>query len=247
MSDQNPDTENFDPVGKHTLEVISGATRFNKWMYAEIKPFLKGDILEIGSGIGNISQYVINNGYDITLSDYNPAYYKYLQENFSKTPNVRSILQLDLLHPDFKTEYAALEEKFDTIFMLNVIEHLKDDPIAVDNCKFMLKQNGHFIVLAPAYNWLYCRIDKELGHYRRYTLKKMKQLIKDQNMEVINGQYFNFLGTIGWFLFGKVFKRKMLGKEMNSFNQLVPIAKLLDKLFMKRIGLSVIVTGKKKI
>jgi hypothetical protein len=75
----------------------------------------------------------------------------------------------------------------------------------------------------------------------------MKQLIKDQNMEVINGHYFNFLGTIGWFLFGKVFKRKMLGKEMNSFNQLVPIAKLLDKLFMKRIGLSVIVTGKKKI
>ena len=39
-----------DPEGKRTLEVISKAEQFNQWLYTEIRPFLSGKILEIGSG-----------------------------------------------------------------------------------------------------------------------------------------------------------------------------------------------------
>ena len=49
-----------DKEGLNTLETISKADKFNRWMFDTISPYCKGRILEIGSGIGNISQFFIN-------------------------------------------------------------------------------------------------------------------------------------------------------------------------------------------
>jgi hypothetical protein len=48
-------------------------------------------------------------------------------------------------------------------------------------------------------------------------------------------------------IFGKLFRRKMLGNgEMNVFNGIVPFVRFLDKLMYNRAGLSIIVTATKK-
>jgi len=60
-----------DPIGLYTLEIMAKADSFNRWMYDHFKRQLKGEILEIGSGIGNISKLAIEEGHSITLSDYN--------------------------------------------------------------------------------------------------------------------------------------------------------------------------------
>ena len=216
-------------------------------MYSEIKPFLKGEVLEIGSGIGNISQYAIEEGFKITLSDFNAGYYQWLKESFSNFPSVQNIIQIDLLHPNFQKNYSFLQEKFDSVFLLNVIEHIEDDITAVKNCKFLMKQNGHLILLAPAYKWLYCRFDRELGHYRRYTLRSMKQILKHNGLHIRMGNYFNAAGILGWLLFGRVMNKKMIGNdEMSAFNRFVPIARIIDRLTLKKTGLSVITTSIKQ-
>ena len=236
-----------DPVGLHTLEVIAKADRFNKWMYDQFKHQLKGEILEIGSGIGNISRLVISEGHCITLSDYNEEYCEILKNEFSATKNVREILSIDLLHPDFNNKYDAYREKFDSIFLLNVIEHIKEDDMAVKNCRYLLRQAGHLILLAPAYSWLYSSFDKQLGHFRRYTLRSLGELLKGNNFNILSGSYFNFAGIGGWLLFGKILNQKKLSsREMSAFNRIVPIAKLIDKLFAKKSGLSIIVSGIKQ-
>jgi 2-polyprenyl-3-methyl-5-hydroxy-6-metoxy-1,4-benzoquinol methylase len=235
----------FDPVGSHTLEAIAKADKFNHWMYQAFRSLLKGEVLEIGSGIGNISAFVIADGHPITLSDYNEEYVAWLRQQYGENKAVRDILQIDLLDPDFKNSYRSLEGKFDSIFLLNVIEHLKDDNAAVENCRYLLKRDGHLIVLAPAYQWLYCSFDKELGHFRRYTLKRMTTLLRQKGFEIKKKQYFNFAGIGGWVLFGKILRRKMIGGEMSTFNSIVPLARLVDRLIFNVSGLSVIVTGKK--
>lgn len=236
-----------DPVGLHTLEVISRAASFNHWMYNEFRSLLKGAILEIGSGIGNISQFVIDDGFSITLSDYNTEYVEELKRKYAETKNVKDILSIDLSQSDFENHYKELKEKYDSIFLLNVIEHIAGDEKAIQNCKFILRTGGHLIVLAPAYKWLYCKFDKELGHYRRYTLNTITALLEKQNFGIIKKQYFNFTGIPGWFLFGKILGKKMLGNsEISAFNKLVPLAKRIDKLVKKKVGLSIIITGTKK-
>lgn len=244
MSEQSPASK--DPVGLHTLEVVAKADRFNRWMYQQFRQHLKGDVLEIGSGIGNISKLVIEDGHKITLSDYNEAYCTHLKENFSANKNVKEILQIDLLLPDFENRFFIYKEKFDSIFLLNVIEHISDDVAALKNCRFLLKPGGNLVVLAPANAWLYCTFDKQLGHYRRYSLQAMKELLTNEKFSILSAGYFNLAGIAGWLLFGKIFQRKMLGSgEMSAFNSIVPIAKLADKITGNKMGLSIIVTATK--
>ena len=235
-----------DPVGLHTLEVIAKADRFNRWMFDQFKDQLKGEILEIGSGIGNISQLVIERGHSITLSDYNREYCDLLKTKFNQNKNVKEILNIDLVDTEFHNKYFTYKEKFDTIFLLNVIEHIKDDLLAVNNCRYMLKKEGRLVLLAPAYSWLYSSFDKQLGHHKRYSLRSLEDLLVKNDLHILSGSHFNFTGIAGWFLFGKLLNKKMLGSsEMSAFNKIVPLAKIIDKLLLKKIGLSVIVKGVK--
>ena len=55
----------IDRSGHVNLDVINKAEKFNHWMYSAIKPYCKGRILEIGSGIGNISTCFLNDGQSI--------------------------------------------------------------------------------------------------------------------------------------------------------------------------------------
>ena len=236
-----------DPVGAATLTVISKADKFNRWMYETIKPFLKGEILEVGSGIGNISKFLIPGELPVTLSDYNLLYRDHLQKKYGHHKNVVSVISIDLQDPAFEQQYIRFKEKFDTIFMLNVIEHLANDVRAAENCRFMLRTDGHLIILAPAYQFLYCHLDRELGHNRRYTLKRLSKIVLMAGLTILKKQYFNSLGIAGWLVSGKIFRTRKLGKnEMSAFNKLVPVAKLCDKIIFNKAGLSAIVIAQKK-
>lgn len=235
-----------DNTGNETLNVIADADKFNSWMYQTIKSYTYDSILEIGSGIGNISKYFILNNYSITLSDIDEFYLNSLKNDFPDRNNVKGFLSIDLQKKNFQTEYKKLKESFDTIIMLNVLEHLENDGYAIENCRYMLKENGTFIILVPAYSFLYSRMDKELNHFRRYTAKSLKRKIVDGDFFIKNSFYFNFLGIFAW-LYGKMFRIKVLPSlEMSFFNKLVPLGKVLDKIVFKKIGLSIIVVAKKQ-
>ena len=235
-----------DEVGMQTLTFLSKTDALNEWVYQSIQPYLKGEILEIGSGIGNISKFLIRDNYSVTLSDYNPEYCQILKKNYGHLPNIKGIEQINLQNDSYQDDYFLMKESFDTIFLLNVIEHIKDDEKAVTICKFLLKKGGNLIMLAPSYSFLYCRMDKELGHFRRYTLSKLAALCSNAGLNVIHKQYFNVLGIAGWLVSGKLLTHPSLRKnELDLFNKLVPLAKLLDRLVMKSIGLSSIIIAKK--
>lgn len=237
-----------DPVGAQTLNIISEAHRFNEWMYNNIKPWLKGNILEIGSGIGNISRYVLRDFPSVSLSDYDSAYVSILQGKFAQHPSIKGFYSIDLQHKKFEETYPEHRQRYDSIFLLNVIEHLADDQAAVEHCAWMLKPGGNLVLLAPSYNWLFCRMDKELGHFRRYTTKTLSRVVESSGeLQVTHRTYFNATGIAGWLIMGKWLNQAALRKnEMTAFNRIVPIAKLTDKIFARSIGLSSIVVGTKK-
>lgn len=235
-----------DVVGLETLQVISNADSFNQWMFENIKPFCNGEILEIGSGIGNISQFFLKNGFSITLSDIRDTYCRILKQNFSSFSNLKDVIKLNIIDADFDNEYKEYCAQFDTIFALNVIEHIEDDNLAISNCYKLLKPEGKIIILVPAYQALYNRFDKELEHFRRYNKASLKSLIKNNNFTVIKSQYFNSAGILGWFVSGKLQKNKTIPQgQMKLYNLLVPVFKLVDKILFNKIGLSVISIGQK--
>ncbi|MBR9915900.1 MAG: class I SAM-dependent methyltransferase [Algicola sp.] len=238
--------EEQDEVGASTLEVIAKADKFNQWMYQAIKPYCRGKVLEIGSGIGNISRFFMQDQFEILLTDIRKGYCKTLETNFKQHPCFLGTEVMDLTDPNFDQKFAQHLGQYDTVFALNVIEHIYDDVLAVANCKKLLKQGGQLIVLVPSYQKLYNGFDKELGHYRRYTIPLLREVFQKNHFKIIHKQYFNFIGIFGWYVTGSLLKKETIPSgQMALYNTFVPIFKVIDKVLLNLAGLSTIVVGKK--
>lgn len=245
MKDTEFSFKEIDNEGIETLSVLAHADKLNLWFYETIQPFCTGKILEIGSGIGNISQFFIQNKNDIHLSDLRANYLESLTERF---PNFQKTYfhSLDLVDVDFDTKHKDKFDSFDTIFALNVVEHIFDDQQAIKNCYKLLKKEGRLIILVPAYQSLYNRFDTELEHYRRYNQKALNRLFTSAQFKLVHNQYFNAMGILGWFVSGRLLKNKLLPKgQIQFYNTFVPLFKLIDKILFNKVGLSVVTVGKK--
>ncbi|HET7001253.1 MAG TPA: methyltransferase [Puia sp.] len=236
-----------DPVGFETLEIFSRNSAINQWLYDKIKKFASGRIFEIGSGIGNISDHLLRDHNDVSLSDLRPEYCQLLQKKFGRDLHFQHVYELDLSVTDFKIKYADILEQFDTVFALNVIEHIENDGLAIQNAKSLLRRNGKLVILVPAIHSLYNSLDRELGHYKRYSKTGLKSLIRTAGFEISYCRYFNAAGIMGWWLSGSVFHDKAItSSKLNIFNQLVPVFRILDWFITPVIGVSVISVGVKK-
>jgi 2-polyprenyl-3-methyl-5-hydroxy-6-metoxy-1,4-benzoquinol methylase len=177
----HPNNETGYYSGHENLEIVSQNNPFNNWMYDEILPGLKGDILEVGSGIGTFSEKIIRDFplSHITLTDISLAYVKRLEKRFSKSNNNNddddnniSICKLDL---NCKEDYDKIGyERFDSIIAINVLEHVENDIYALQQLHKLLKNGGMLIILVPCHKFLYNIIDKKIGHLRRYSKKDLE-------------------------------------------------------------------------
>lgn len=237
-----------DPEGLQTLETLADAYRFNQWMFQSIQPFIQaGEILEIGSGIGNISRFFLEKNYPIYLSDIRSHYCQALSEQYAGHPTLKGISQIDLVAPDFEASYPALLGRFANIYSLNVIEHIEDDYQAIRNCAKLLKPKGKLIILVPAYPWLYNRFDKELYHYRRYTHEMMASCFETGGFNITDSFHLNAVGILGWFVSGALLRHKTIPSyQMSLYERLVPYIKQVDKLVASQVGLSLVMIGEKR-
>lgn len=80
------DMQNNEEYSAHTnLELDAQSHRFTRWLYNEVSAGLKGDVLEIGSGIGTYSEKIINDEprtSHVMLTDIAPSYIEALTKSF---------------------------------------------------------------------------------------------------------------------------------------------------------------------
>lgn len=232
-------------LGHESLEDTALRHSFNNWLYQEIMPAIRGDILEIGSGTGTYSQKIIRDfpNSKITLSDASPTYVKNLEKQFSKKVTV---YKLDL---NLKSDYDEIGyEKFDSIVGVNVLDNVEKDEFALQQLYKMLKKGGMLILLLPSYKSLFNQLDINIGRLRRYSKSELESEIKKTDFEIVKIFYFNLIGLVGWYLNGKSGKKPKLSSEVFSvYDKVVPLSKILDKITRKKIGLSIICYLKKSV
>jgi SAM-dependent methyltransferase len=215
-------------TGEKTLEIMSTVSWYNDWLVDQIGRYLKGEILEVGAGIGNFTSKLSKYG-KVTAIDYNPNY---------ENANYGDIE---------KGKYFFGDKKFDSIVCMNVLEHIKDDKKALSNMFNLLKPGGKIILLVPAHKWAYGRMDKELGHFRRYTKDQFSNLLKTSGYSLLTNRHLNWLGLVGWFINGKILGRKIIPEEqLGVFDYIARPFLLLEEFVNPPFGLSVLVVGEKK-
>jgi len=217
------------------LTVMKKARWYNAWLLSFFGNYISGDILEVGSGIGNFTPLLEKFG-KVTAIDINREYNK---KNIVKgvTSGFGDIE---------KGEYFFNHKKFDTIVCLNVIEHVKDDREAFTNIHKLLREGGKFILLVPAHKALYGKYDKLLGHFRRYNAPQLEQVMLNTGFKIDKLRYINWWGAIGWFVFIKFLKRNDFpDKEVGIFNHLGRLLLWPEKYIRIPFGLSVLMVAEK--
>jgi SAM-dependent methyltransferase len=76
------------------------------------------------------------------------------------------------------------ESQFDLAISLDVYEHLDDEMPVVEETLRLLRPGGWHLAFVPAHPWLWSRTDKVQGHYRRYSRKMLRALLKGAGFEV---------------------------------------------------------------
>ena len=98
-----------------------------------------------------------------------------IEPNPSCAVQVREHMQAE---PKFSLRECLLEEcdpvelsshRFDTVFCVNVLEHIEDDAAALATFTRVVQPGGHVLIWVPAMPAAYGPLDAELGHHRRYT------------------------------------------------------------------------------
>lgn len=224
-----------------TLEVFTNTPRLNVWLYSKLAPHIRGDVLEIGSGIGNLSRLIARDASSVVLSDMEPHYLEALQQSFADDPRITvSPYNLDASPPP-----VIAERRYDAIVAVNVVEHIRDDRALVDRLAGLLKPGGRLVVYVPACPFAYGTLDRALGHYRRYTPDSLAALLTSAGLETPRPTYMNFLGLIGWTFNGRLLRRQTLSQaQIAVFERLMPVLRLEDRLSLP-IGLGIHTAGKK--
>ncbi|MDP2684408.1 MAG: class I SAM-dependent methyltransferase [bacterium] len=204
-------------------------------------------VLEIGCGNGTLLGELTKVGKRVKGIESNPEIIS-LAKKINANLNIVQGFAEDL--------DGILTEKFDNILMIDVVEHIEDDDGLLIRLGKFLEDSGELIIFVPAYQSLYGKRDKEIGHYRRYNKKTLRILIESNGFEVVKMNYWNMLGILPYIISEKVFN-KPLETTLRNKKQKNPIKRIISRFlfyWFKYIenninlgfGLSLICIAKKK-
>jgi glycosyltransferase involved in cell wall biosynthesis len=223
-----------DEFGSQILARLARAPRFNAWMADLVRPHCGQEVLEIGSGVGNLTQALIPRRRYVA-SDVNPLYLETLRALAKDRPYL-STRYCDVTDAG---SFPA-EGGFDTLICLNVLEHVESDRQALANIRAALDASGRAIVLVPQGPWNFGTLDEVLGHQRRYTRQALRALAAEGGFDVVELREFNRVGTLAWLLNGKLLRRRTFGLvQIKLLNLLTPLFRWLDR-FLPLPGLSLV-------
>jgi len=216
----------FFDTGPATLDALSLATRFNRWMADTIAPYTGSRVLEIGAGIGNLTRNLCPKRKLYVASDIDPEYLERLRKRFQHRPAVQ-VCRLNAEDPD---SYEPFQNEFDSVICLNVLEHLRDDRQVLRCIRSVLEPGGRLILLVPNGPAAYGALDEALGHYRRYTREGLATLLAQCGFELERMLQFNRVSWPGWRFTGQVMKSRTLSPlSMRMFDQLVWLWRRIDQ------------------
>ena len=216
------------------LQRMAEARNFVEWMYSEVKPHVRGDVLEVGSGIGTYSEMILRDAEHLTVSDIDTEYIHILVNRFKNDDRVMVI--------PFDLDDVPKQKQYDTIVALNVLEHIKDDVKALQGLYDNLRVGGKLVLLVPAHPWLFNCIDKLTGHYRRYTQQSLFDKIALTNFTIIDWHYFNALAISGWLVSGTIMGKETVSQgSVGLYDKLIPTARWVEEhILNKKLGISIV-------
>ena len=231
----------FSYIGSE-LEIFAHAKNWKSYYKSLISPFLGEQVLEVGAGIGATTAI---------LCEHTSKKWVCLEPD----PNLKGVIDQNIENGSLPAvcesqlgTVASLNNNdlFSSILYIDVVEHIENDEVELEQAALHLKPGGALIVLSPAHNWLFTPFDQKIGHYRRYS-KKSLSAITPKNCKLENLYYLDSAGMLL-----SLGNRVLLRQSMPNIKQIlfwdqkiVPLSKILDPLFNYSLGKSILAIWKR--
>jgi len=213
------------------LEIFAEATNWKNYYSQKLHPYISGDVLEVGSGLGTNTEFLQKYCEDGTWYCCEPD-----SELLARSNKVKGCKYLN-------TALGGISQdlKFDTIIYIDVLEHIKNSRDEIELVTRRLRPRGKLIILVPAHERLFNSFDSAIGHYRRYSKLRLREDYRGL-MHVKHIGYYDFFELMASIANKLFFKKSEPTRRALLFwdKILVPCSKILDPLIAFRAGKSLI-------
>lgn len=213
---------------------MTRAKNYFAWQAALALPHLGHRVLEIGCGIGNFTELLLDRELVVAL-EIEPACVQAFENRFRNRPNLIPVVR------DAASNLADLApHRLDSCVCLNVLEHIEDDVQTLRNIAAILTPGGAIVLIVPAFPALTGPIDRNLGHYRRYTQASLRGLAHAGGLKVREMQYLNLPGFFAWWLNAHILRREAQSEsQIEIFDRaIVPVVRGMESLLPPPFGQS---------
>lgn len=228
-------TEDFE------FAALQEAKNYRRALLGEFSHFLKGQVLEVGAGVGQMTAELLN--------------WPQVAKLVSLEPDARFFSKLKASFPTHETVQGTVEAisataGWNAILNINVLEHIEADQQELSQYQHLLAgQRGHLCLFVPARPEIYAPLDKDFGHFRRYTRAELKRKLETAGFEIQRLRYFNFVGYFAWWLnFCVLKKRNFDVQAVRFFDRIIfpPVHALETKICPPPFGQSLLAVARSK-
>lgn len=229
-----------DRTMRASFDRVEKARRYRAWLLDQIRPWLGQRVLEVGSGVGHFTSQLLALERVVSI-DIEPTYIEELHQRLGSPDNLRT----EAMAVEDDALLTLFEERLDCAVMLNVLEHVLEDVVALRHVAWALEPGSPVIIQVPAHRWLFGASDRALGHHRRYTRASLGATMAAAGLDLERIWQFNALGVLGWAVSGRLLRRKMFSEsQLLLYEALVPLQRALEPPEGIQLGLSLIAVGR---
>jgi SAM-dependent methyltransferase len=150
----------------------------------------QGTVMDIGCGAGDMVAWLGERGYDVRGIDVSERIVQAARDHLRDRGLDPTLIQQSSIE-----SFVERGESADNVVSLECLEHIEDDAAAFDGLVSAVRPGGRLILSVPAMPSLFGPKDVAVGHHRRYTAQRLRELADRPNVRVEELRHWNLLGV----------------------------------------------------
>jgi SAM-dependent methyltransferase len=174
----------------------------------------------------------------VVATDLSVSSVEAMQRRFADVPNV------EVRRADLRTWDPG--RTFDSLLMVNVLEHIRDDVGALVSLRRFVRPGGSVVIYVPAMNGLYGKWDEHVRHFRRYSKWRLHQVMRQASLHPVELRYANMLAMPAWVAFSMLMRFDADGRHSLSIwdRTVVPTTRFIESRVRVPFGLNLLGVGR---
>jgi len=221
---------------------LAHAVNYNNWLFSQVEKYTGNRILEVGCALGNFTKKIINREF-ICAIDMEKGYIEAIKDYFKGKDSFKAV-KCDISLPE---ALLLKDNRFDTILCFNVLEHIKNDDVALRHMYQLLESRGFLCLIVPAFQSIFGEMDKTDNHCLRYNKKVLLKKVQAAGFQVSDIKYINVIGFLSWWFNGKILRRRYIPfRQMLLYDKIIPLVGILERMVNLPFGQSLVLIANKR-